>query len=144
MNDTTFIYQHRSVKGTIIITSNIIAPDGAASTEIINVISSFLQDTRVETAIIKNDSFKWSEIDKLVQIQIEQIRSWAGLRPLLGFLSLPDEVIGKILTQLNAKSLISITGTCKRLRTLGADEDLWRKLYSKVQTLLSIYSIMSV
>ena len=135
-NETIFTYETRNVTGTIIVTSNkIAAVQSQPESELINIIGSLGGDSRVESVIISANeiSDKWNKVDQLVQKQIEQIRLWAGLRPLVGMLSLPDELLRKVLGQLNAKTLISVTGTCRKLRTIGTDDELWRKLYAKVR-----------
>merc|ERR1711892_1579146 len=70
-----------------------------------------------------------AELTAKLKKQIDQCRSWNGLRPAQGILSCPDEVLGRILSKLNAQSLLAIGQTCSKLRQQADNGKMWKELY---------------
>jgi len=127
---TENIYSYES-DGTIMITSNKIE-----SMEIFNIVAKLDDEIQIENVIVPNPNQIVELLEPALKKQINQLRNWVGLRPTDGLLSLPDEILTKILSKLNPKSLLALGGVCQKLRNISDNENIWKGHYVKDFTTL--------
>merc|ERR1712212_1425956 len=106
------------------------------STEIFNIVSKLDDEIHIENVIVTNPTQFVELLQPALKKQINQLRTWVGMRPTDGLLSLPDEILTKILSKLNPKSLLALGGACQKLRNLSNNENIWKKHYVKDFTTL--------
>jgi len=127
---TENIYSYES-DGTIMITSNKID-----SMEIFNIVAKLDDEIQIENVVVPNPNQIVELLEPALKKQINQLRNLVGLRPTDGLLSLPDELLTKILSKLNPKSLLALGGVCQKLRHLSDNENIWKRHYTKDFTTL--------
>jgi len=122
INEQTYRYRFG---GEILITQT---PLG--TTTLVNIIARGTNnETNVENIMLTTFDASMAELTAKLKKQIDQCRSWNGLRPAQGILSCPDEVLGRILSKLNAQSLLAIGQTCSKLRQQADNDKMWKELY---------------
>ena len=89
-------------------------------------------EIQIENVVVPNPNQIVELLEPALKKQINQLRNWVGLRPTDGLLSLPDELLTKILSKLNPKSLLALGGVCQKLRHLSDNENIWKRHYTKV------------
>ncbi|CAG5095327.1 Oidioi.mRNA.OKI2018_I69.XSR.g14136.t1.cds [Oikopleura dioica] len=115
---------------------NFIKSDIPSSTiYVVNLIGTYEATVFTESFVANSEDEK----EKLTEILPKVVLKFKELSGLAkGFLALPDEILLDICARLDAKSLVRLSATCKRLQKVGSDESLWKRLYFKNFTTIGL------
>ena len=107
----------------------------SSSIFVVNLIGTYEAAIFTESFVANSED----EAEKLAEVLpqvVLKLKELSGLAK--GFLALPDEILLDICGRLDAKSLVKLSATCKRLHKVGSDEKLWKRLYFKNFTTIGL------